>query len=181
MKRITAALLASFLLLSMSPTAVLAESTTPPGSYEVDGSIGFGTGPNDFDTGFGFNFGGGYMLDPNLQARFDISYFDFSRNVPGTSLDYTRIPLVLSARYYVPLFGEQLKGFGQAGVELSFDSFDNMDVFGKHSKTEANLGLTPGAGVEYFFNPQLSAFALGNFHLVSDTYFAMQFGAAVHF
>ena len=157
------------------------------GEYEVDGSFGFATGPGDFGSGFGVNFGFGAMLptiDPNLQARVDISYFDFSYDYGylgyGYNLDYTRIPVTFSARYYFPI-NDRLKAFAQAGLEMSFDSYDYVAAGYKHSESDVNLGLSPGGGIEFTLNPQVSIFALGRIHMISDDYFSMQFGGAFHF
>ena len=111
------------------PAASFAAEATP---FQLDASIGYGSGPNDFDAGFGFNFGGGYTLssiDRNLQARAEIGYYNFGRDVLGNSLDFTRIPFDIGARYYIPV-AERLKLFGQAALEMSFDDIETFNVFG---------------------------------------------------
>jgi opacity protein-like surface antigen len=181
MKRFMISILV-IVLLTATGTTVFAKSPEQ-GPYEVDGSIGFGSGPGDFDAGFGFNFGAGYMLSSvvkNLQARIDIGYFTFSRDFFGSSLDFTRMPFTFSARYYFPLT-DQLRVFAQAGLETSIDSKDTFDFLGKHSKSEVNLGLTPGGGIEFLVTPEIGVFAVADAHLISDSYFSMQFGAAYHF
>ncbi len=154
---------------------------------EVDGSFAFATGPGSFDTGYGLNFGAGYTLgeiDKNLQARVDISYFQFSYDYAfgggSTGLNYTRVPITVSGRYYLPVM-DKLRVFGQAGLETSFDHSDYYSGGNKQSKTELNLGISPGAGVEFFVNRHISIFALGRAHLISDSYFSMQFGIASYF
>lgn len=160
---------------------------TNAGDFSVDGSFGFATGPGSFDQGFGVNFGAGYMLkgiDKNLQARVDLSFFDFDYDYWGGgnayNLSYTRIPLTVGARYYFPII-ERLSAFAQVGLETSYDSFDYYANGEKHSKSEVNLGVTPGGGAEYFFTRNASAFALARVHIITDNYFSMQFGAAFHF
>ncbi len=155
--------------------------------FEIDGSFGFATGPEHFDEGYGLNFGAGYMLDTidkNLQARVDLSYFDFSYTYGfgyGYDLHYTRVPLTVSARYYFPIVN-RLKAFAQAGLETSIDQFDYVDGFGnKRSKSEFNLGVSPGGGVEFFINREFSIFAVGRWHLIKNSYFSAQFGGAYHF
>jgi len=192
MKKITASVLALFFLLSAATAAFAkagASSTANSmgtGDFEVDGAFSFATGPGSFDAGFGFNFGVGYMLsqlDKNLQARVDFSYYDFSYTygLYGYDLHYTRFPFTVSGRYYFPIVN-RLKAFAQVGLETSIDSFDYVDGFGnKRSKSEVNLGITPGGGIEFFINRNASIFALGRWHLISDDYFSMQFGAAYHF
>jgi hypothetical protein len=97
MKKLGAtAVLTIFLLLSTG-TAAFAKTTKAStsgagaGEFEVDGSFGFATGPGDFNSGFGVNFGAGYMLgtiDKHLQARVDLSYYDFSYDYGyGTGYD----------------------------------------------------------------------------------------------
>jgi opacity protein-like surface antigen len=185
MKKLSIILLMVFLMGGMTTTALGASGsmTSNEGAYELDGSLGFGSGPGDFDAGFGVNFGAGYTMnsiDKNLQARIDVSYFNFERDFFGLNLDYTRVPFTISGRYYLPL-NDQLKVFGQVGIETSFDSIDRVDNFGKRSKDEVNVGLTPGAGLEFFVNPQFSVFALARVHMISSGYFSMHFGGAVHF
>jgi len=191
MKKIAAMVLATFVLLSAATAAFAkAKSSTDTrsmetGNFEVDGSFGFATGPNDFDSGYGLNFGAGYMLteiDKNLQVRLDLSYFEFSYtpNSPGYDLNYTRAPFTVSARYYFPIIN-RLSAFAQAGLEMSFDSKEYVDFGNKHTKNEVNLGISPGGGIEFFINRDVSVFAGGRWHVVSDGYFSTQFGGAFHF
>ena len=191
MNKITAMVLATFVLLSAA-TAAFAEAKSSTdtrsmetGEFEVDGSFGFATGPNDFDSGYWLNFGAGYMLtaiDKNLQVRLDLSYFEFSYtpNSPGYDLNYTRAPFTVSARYYFPIIN-RLSAFAQAGLEMSFDSKEYVDFGNKHTKNEVNLGISPGGGIEFFINRDVSVFAGGRWHVVSDGYFSTQFGGAFHF
>lgn len=150
------------------------------GVYEFDGSLAPATGPGDYDSGIGINFGAGYTLasiDKNLQARFDISFYQFKNDFPWGSGTYTRVPFIVSARYYVPIVN-RLKAFGQAGLETSIDEFDNS---AHQRQNEVNVGISPGAGIDFFVNPKVSIFALGVAHLISDSYFSMHFGVATHF
>jgi hypothetical protein len=157
------------------------------GDFSIDGSFAFASGPGSFDQGFGVNFGAGYMLkatDRNLQARIDLSFFEFEYDYRwggGTyDLSYTRVPITVGARYYFPIL-ERLRAFAQAGLETSFDSYDSYANGAQHSKNEVNLGVSPGGGAEFFFGRNASAFALGRVHMIADSYFSMQFGAAFHF
>lgn len=184
----------SAILIASMATAAFAKTSSSyeAGPIELDGGFTFGTGPGDFGSAFGFNFGGGYMLDavPNLQIRADLSYYDFSQTVFfGSDLSYTRVPITVGARYYFPI-NDRLKAFAQAGLETSFDSIDTIvyvpgGPFGftavTQSSDEINLGISPGGGIEFFIAPQVSIFALGRIHIVSDAYFSMNFGAAAHF
>jgi opacity protein-like surface antigen len=194
MKKSVFAMLAILFILSSGTAAFAKASKTgrsadspAAGDVELDGSFAFATGPDSFDSGFGLNFGAGYTLsavDKNLQARLDLSFFQFKNDYffggGSTGLTYTRVPFTVSGRYYFPIL-DRLRAFAQAGLETSFDSFDFYANGGKHSKSEVNLGLAPGGGIEFFVNRNLSLFALGRAHLISDSYFSMHFGAAGHF
>jgi opacity protein-like surface antigen len=151
--------------------------------FEVDGSFGFGSGSGALDSGYGCNFGAGYMLssiDKNLQARVDLSYYDFSTTFLGQDLSYTRVPITVSARYYFPI-NNRLKAFAQAGIETSYDSFESYaGTVNKHTENEVNFGISPGGGIEFSVLPEVSIFALGRIHIITDNYFSMQFGAAFH-
>ncbi len=180
MKKTIFTLLVALFTLSMGTMHYASAQGVALGDYELDASIGPATGPGDYDSGVGINFGAGYMLrstDKNLQARFDISFYEFKHDFPWGSGTYTRVPFTFSARYYLPI-EEKLRAFGQAGLEISIDNFD---TFEHESKSELNVGIAPGVGIEYFVNPRVSIFALGVAHLISDSYFSLQFGVATHF
>lgn len=181
MKKLTIVLVTLVLVISAGSAGFAA--TRSGGDKEVDGAFVYGTGPGDFDNGFGLNFGAGYMLNniKNLQARVDLGYFLFDRDVANTNVDFTRVPLAVGARYYFPM-QDKMNLFGEAAVEASFDDSEFVDILGvKHSESEVNWGVTPGAGAEYFIQDSMSLFALGRFHIVSDDYFTLHFGAAYHF
>ena len=186
MKRLIIAVLTSCILLSLGTAAHAktgdesAPDITTLSEYEIDGSLAFASGPGGYDGGVGLNFGAGYALrtiDPNLQARFDISLYTFNTNFTwGTGL-YTRTPIIVSARYYMPV-GGRLRAYGQAGFETSIDGFDTAD---HQRKNEVNFGIAPGAGVEFFFTQTTSVFGLAIVHLISDSYVSMQIGVAGYF
>lgn len=181
MKKLTIVVLA--LLLVAGAGATVFAATRSGGEKEFSGAFAYGTGPADFDNGFGLSFGAGYMMNNinNLQARLDISYFLFDRDVANTNVDLTRIPVAVGGRYFFSTM-DKLNLFGEAAVEASFDDAEFVDVLGvKHSESEVNWGVTPGAGAEYFIQDTMSLFALGRFHIVSDDYFSLHFGAAYHF
>lgn len=150
------------------------------GLYEFDGSFAPATGPGDYNGGFGINFGAGYALaaiDKHLQARIDISFYQFKNDFRWGSGSYTRVPITIGARYFVPI-ADKLRAFGQAGLETSIDTFDNS---AHETNREVNFGLAPGAGIEFMVNPKVSVFALAIVHIISDSYVSMQFGVATHF
>ncbi len=184
MKKTIFVLIAAIFTLYLG-TITHAEAATPGGGpssgvYQLDASLGLATGPGDYDSGWGFSIGAGYTLasiDKDLQARIDISFWDFRHDFPWGSGTYTRVPITIGARYYLPL-DPKLRAFGQVGLESSIDNFDTAS---HESKSELNIGLAPGVGVEFFINPQTSIFAVGIAHLISDDYFSMNFGVATHF
>jgi hypothetical protein len=184
MKKTVFTLLVAFFTLSVGTMSyaksVGSEGAASSAVYEFDASLAPATGPDDYNSGFGINFGAGYTLasiDKNLQARFDLSFYHFNNDFLWGSGTYTRVPMIISARYSVPIV-DKLRAFGQAGLEISVDNFDNS---AHQKKSEVNLGIAPGAGIEFLVNPKVGVFALGIAHLISDSYFSMQFGVATHF
>jgi hypothetical protein len=180
MKKLTISLLTLFLIIVAAASGYAAVS--PGGSYEVDGSLAFATGPGDFDDGWGLSFGAGYMMKDieNLQARVDLSYFSFERDVFGTNVEYTRVPIAAGGRYYFPMM-DKLNLYAEGAVELSFDDSEVVLLGQKVSDSEVNIGFTPGVGAEYFLDDAVSLFAAGRFHLISDNYTSVHFGGAYHF
>jgi opacity protein-like surface antigen len=184
MKKVLFALLVAVFTLCMGTVSyaksAVSEGTYGSGAYEFDASLAPATGPGDYDSGVGINFGLGYILAPvdkNLQARFDIAFYEFKHDFPWGSGTYTRVPIIIGVRYYMPIV-DKLRAFGQVGLETSIDSFDNS---ANQNKSDLNIGIAPGAGIEFFVNPKVSVFTLGLAHLISDSYFSMHFGVATHF
>jgi hypothetical protein len=184
MNKLTTVAFVLFVLLglhsSVFASTTRSEEALSGDNFEVDGSLGPASGPGDYKRGFGVNFGAGYALstiDRNLQARVDLSFYQFNYDFHWGSGSYTRIPVTISGRYYLPIIN-RLKAFGQAGLEMSVDTYDTA---AHERKNEMNLGISPGAGIEFFINRNASIFALGRFHLLPDSYLSMQFGVASHF
>ena len=184
MKKTAFILLTAFFTLSMGTMSYAAsagsERTAGLGVYEFDAALGPASGPGDYDGGLGVNFGAGYTLseiDSNLQARIDISFYHFNHDFSWGTGTYTRVPFMVSARYYVPVM-DKVRAFGQIGLETSID---NYDTSGHQSQNKVDVGITPGAGIELFMAPKISVFALALMHLVSDDYASIQFGVATHF
>jgi opacity protein-like surface antigen len=192
MKKIILVVLTAFLIITTG-TAAFARQ----GEVEVDGALSLGTGPSDFDSAVGFNFGVGFMIqdNPQLQIRGDLSYYDFDASMFGVDVSYTRMPIAVSARIYIPV-QNNIKVFGQGGLELSFDEAEvavPWITFGgpfgitpisttmKQKVDETNIGITPGGGIEFMVNPQFGLFAMARWHIISDNYFDLSFGGAVHF
>jgi opacity protein-like surface antigen len=168
-------------LLVFTASSASAQSMTSE-NFEFDGAFAFTSGPSSYNSSAGFNVGAGYMLTTitkNLQGRIDAGYYRFERDDAGTKLTYQRYPLTVSARYYIPLM-YQMRAFGQAGVEVSWDSSEFVDSSGKHKKDQLRVGVSPGVGIEYNLFRNLSVFALFRHHWISDSYFSIHFGAAMH-
>lgn len=191
MKCVKLVLVCVLLVLGMSATAFAAK-----GDKEIDFTLGFATSPYDgFDTGWGFTFGGGYeffddftpqISGDTLQLRGDIAYHMWSASEFGVDVDASRLPLTVSCRYYFPIKKvPNLRVFGQAGLEVSFDkveaSFPALGPGIKTSASETHVGVTPGAGIEYTFNKRFFVLADLKEHLISDPYFTMQGGVGFRF
>ena len=90
-----------------------ANSYAAKGDSEVDFSLGFATAPYDaYDVGWGFNFGGGYeffddftpgIVGDSLQLRGDVGYHTWSASENGVDVDASRVPVIVSCRYYFPI------------------------------------------------------------------------------
>lgn len=151
------------------------------GDKSVDVGFGFGTPPaSGWGTGLGFSIGGGYEIQDDLQIRGDISYNSWTLDEFGATLSWTRIPIAASGRYYFPI-QPSLKAYGQAGLELSFDSFEWAFLGTTYSASETNFGVPIGGGIEYVINPQFSVGADAKLHLISDSYLTLGVTAGYHF
>jgi len=180
LNRLIIAFLIMFLTVVSASSAFAADTAKP---FEIDGSFALAKGPDDFNSARSVNFGVGYTLtsvSENLQVRVDLSYFKFYYGNSRT-LIYERMPVTVSGRYYFPIT-DRLKAFAQAGLEKSYDAKDRylfIDMIGTENRT--SLGFSPGGGIDFAINPTFSFFALGRFHVITDQYFSMQVGSAVHF
>ena len=179
---ITAAVLLAF----STGTQAFAKSEQM-GNAEVDASLVWASAPtSDFDSTIGLNIGAGVMLpqiDRNLQGRVDMTFLSFDGSFLGTNLTYSRVPITVSGRYYIPL-QQPVKVYGQGGLELSFDKVDTA-VPGfpgfRVSESSINLGLVGGLGIDVAIAPQLSFVADVRLHLVTDYYLTLQGGLALKF
>jgi opacity protein-like surface antigen len=194
MKCIRFAIVCVILTIGMAATAYAAKGDT-----EIDFTGGFATAPyENYDLGWGFDFGGGYEFFDNftpgisgdtLQLRGDIGYHEWSASEFGVDVTASRLPVTVSCRYYFPIRQvKNLRVFGQAGLEVSFDDVEATVPSGvigvpslKVSDSSTNVGVTPGVGVEYFLNRQFFLTANMKEHLISDPYFSMQGGIGLRF
>jgi hypothetical protein len=63
---------------------------------------------------------------------------------------------IVSGRYYAPTYSDIVNFFTQLGLEISSDKQENMDyTWIKTTKSETNIGITPGIGLEIGFGPNL--------------------------
>lgn len=121
------------------------------------------------------------MVEKDLQARVDITFLSFDGPFSTT---YSRVPVTVSARYYMPT-DQTVKLYGQGGLEMSFDKVEMAVPWFfpgfKTSESSINLGLVGGVGVDVAISPQLSFVADARLHVITDYYFTLQGGVAVHF
>jgi outer membrane protein W len=194
MKCIRLAIVCVILTIGMASTAFAEKGDT-----EIDFTGGFATAPySDFDLGWGVNFGGGYEFFDNftpgisgdtLQLRGDIGYYQWTANEFGVDVTSSRLPVTVSCRYYFPIPQvKNLRVYGQAGLEVSFDDMEaTVPSFipgvpaMKVSDSSTNVGVTPAVGVEYYLNRQFFLTASMKEHIISDPYFSMQGGIGLLF
>jgi opacity protein-like surface antigen len=176
-------IIAAVLLALSTGTQAFAKSEQI-GKAEVDASLVWASAPTSvFDSTLGLAIGGGVMVDKDLQARVDITFLSFDASFFGTDLTYSRVPITVSARYYMPT-DQTVKLYGQGGLEMSFDKVEvGIPVFPgfKTSSSSINFGLVGGAGVDVAITPQLSFVADARLHVITDYYVTLQGGVALHF
>jgi len=180
MKKIALFALAAIVLLSLTTAAFAKEASSQ--QMEIDASLVVASAPaSGFDTGLGVTFGAGVMVDKNLQARAEFSYFSWSATEFGVSVDYTRVPIFGGVRYFIPTQDNKLKVYVEGGLEISFDSVEVAVPGFRSSESDVHLGLVPGAGIEVKINPNLGIMAGFRWHLITDDYLTFQGGLAYHF
>jgi opacity protein-like surface antigen len=183
MKRIV--IIAVAVLLALSAGTQAFAKSEQMGNAEVDASLVWASAPaSGFDSTIGLCIGGGTMVDKDIQARVDITFLTWSESFYGVDLDYSRTPVTVSGRYYIPMDQNDLKVFVQGGLELSFDKVEVGNFFfpgEKTSESDVRLGITPGAGIDLAIAPQLSIVADLRWHIITDSYFTLQAGVAYHF
>lgn len=154
----------------------------------LEGFLGIGTEPrHDFGTGFGVGLGLNVGFNDvfnvsnpsstkNLEIRTDISYFHWEEDAFFTDFDYTRVPIFLGLRYFVPRGKIKASGlgiFGEAGFELSFDEVDAPvpgPGFGTVSDSDVNFGIPLGGGIQYHVSDKTYLGLSLRIHLISHTY-----------
>jgi hypothetical protein len=187
MKRAGMFLLIFFICLAAIsiPENAKAGSASTNSKFEVDASFLYASPPaSDFQGAYGGNFGFGVMLNQakTLQGRIDFSPLQWKRGYFGNDLFYKRQVVAMSGRYYMSTYSEIIKFFTQLGVEISSDKQEHMDsTWIKTTTSETNTGITPGIGIEIGFGPNLGLIISGRYHLISDAYFDLMAGLALHF
>ena len=174
-------------LLALSAGTQAFAKSEQMGNAEVDASLVWASAPTSgFDSTIGLTIGGGVMLpqiDKNLQGRVDITFLSFDGSVFGTDVTYSRVPITVSGRYYIPT-QQTVKVYGQGGLEMSFDKVETANPLFpglKASASDINLGLVGGVGIDVAITPQLSFVADARLHLITDSYITFQGGVALHF
>jgi Outer membrane protein beta-barrel domain len=174
-------------LLALSTGTQAFAKSEQMGKAEVDASLVWASAPaSGFDSTIGIAIGGGVMLpqiDKNLQGRVDITFLSFDGSFFGTDLTYSRVPITVSGRYYIPT-DQTVKVYGQGGLEMSFDKVEaGVPGFPGFTTSESsiNIGLVGGVGVDIAITPQLSFVADARLHLITDSYVTLQGGVALHF
>jgi hypothetical protein len=167
------------------PAVESAQAASEGGDFEVDlSSVWASPAGSGFNKTFGVNFGSGLMLNQSrtLQGRIDVSSLRWDRTSFGNELFYERLAIVLGGRYYIPTYSQYSKFFSQIGVEASFDEKESMNTgFIKTSKTETNIGVTPGVGWQIGVGPDLRFVIAARYHLITDNYLDLMLGLAVSF
>ena len=174
------------LVLSLAATSFAAM-----GDKEID--FGIGVASEAFSgsgAGLGLSVGGGYELlklsaikGGTLQLRGDIGYNHWSRSDWGTDLTYTRIPISGAARLYIPV-ASQVRLFGEAGLEISFDSVEAaIPIFGAGRVTsdDTNLGVLLGGGIECALTRDVFLTGSLRGHLIDNGYLNAAVGIGYKF
>ena len=156
----------------------------------IDGTVSIATEPSKgFGNGLGLGVGFGMDMtnktsirSGRLMARGDIYYYKWDASVFGVDVTLTRAPVFLGARYYVPVkAGSSMAVYAEGGLELSFDKSEAAACVGalcvKEGASETNIGISPGAGVEFPLGHNLSLGANIRLHMISDSYLSI--GASI--
>lgn len=190
MKRFSVIVVAVLFAVLVSGTAFSAKASSGS-KTEVDGMLSVATEPaGGFGETIGLGVGVGFDLSDTLKpsrgkiyGRADINYFNWDESVFGIDVSYTRVPVFVGGRYYVPMSGAKIDVFVEAGLEFSFDKAEVAVVAPfppfntvKASDSELHIGLTPGAGIEVpISNDGLFIGGDARWHMITDDYFTLSF------
>jgi opacity protein-like surface antigen len=167
------------------PSTAMAISAPDGSMFEVDASGLWSSAPTaGFQDAYSGNFGLGMMLNQarTLQGRIDYSPIEWEQVSNAGNLHYKRQSFIISSRYYIPTYSKMVNFFGQVGIEISSDKVDSFTPsFAVQTTSETNTGITPGLGVEFGLGPSLGFVISGRYHIITDKYFDLMAGLAVHF
>lgn len=170
----------SLIVLSALLIAAPAMAAKKPASGEA--MLAIGTEPDDgFGTAVGFTLGGGIEVQKDLEARGELSYFNWSQTMQGVDVSYRRIPVGGGLRKYFPTNNKQFRPYAQGMLELSFDRAEVGVLGQKVSESEVRVGVVPAGGFDFMVNDKFSLGANIKWHLTTDMYFVFGFGGAVRF
>ncbi len=189
MKRVSVVIIAVLMLALLGGNAFAAKASSGA-KTEVDGMLSIATDPaGGFGTTIGLGAGVGFDLSDRLHpssgrifGRVDINYFSWDQSFWGVDLNYTKIPVFVGGRYYIPSQGSNVDVFVEAGLEFSYDTVDvavpNFFFGGvmKASESELHIGVTPGVGIEVPVSKD-GLFIGGDarWHMITDDYFTLSF------
>ncbi len=168
-----------------------AAKASPGYKTEIDGMLSIATEPaGGFGETIGLGVGMGFDLSDTLKpssgkifGRVDINYFNWDESVFGVDVEYTRIPIFVGGRYYIPTHDAKIDIFVEAGLEFSFDKAEAAVVepfppFNtvRASESDLNIGITPGIGIEVpISNDGLFVGGDARWHMITDDYFTLSF------
>ncbi len=157
----------------------------------VDGMLSVASEP---ESGFGDTVGVGVGVSFDLSStlkpssgkifgRADINYFSWDASEFGIDVTFTRVPIFLGGRYYIPTSGSNIDVFVEAGLEFSFDKAEAVvpafpPFFGavKSSESDFNIGITPGVGIEVpISNDGWYIGGDARWHIIENDYFTLSF------
>jgi hypothetical protein len=183
----------TMILVLFATSAAFAAPAKSGVGLTIDGSISVADETYEgSDAGFGFGFGVSYDLsdvvklgDSKLLARADVNILQGEQDLGflGT-LDSSRMPFFVGARYVLPINTQPLDLFAEAGLELSFDKYEVVYPFFaglKNEVSDTNLGLAPGFGAVFPLGSNLSLGANARLHLITNSYMSFSFSLGYSF
>lgn len=154
------------------------------GDRSVEATLNYGTQAySGLEGQFGVTVGAGQFLTRNLQARADLSYLRSAVSRSGMEVTGYRIPLDLGGRYYypVPKLDPELKLYGQAGLEISFDRRERLEMAAVTPSSDVAFGVVLGGGAEYPLSREFGASANLLYHVIEQSYLSVGAGMTYHF
>ena len=163
---------------SSKKSASRRSSSSPEGFglSSFSAKLGLETGPSGgWGSGYGLGIGADFFhLQDNLYLRADLDYKTWSQSAFGASLKYSRMPISVSGRIYIPV-DERMRLYAQGGLGLSFDSEDAAFCFlgtcATASASQTNIDLIGGAGIQAQISPGMYIGGEANLHIVQNSYF----------